>query len=223
MVRVSCEPVHYNYILGISHTFLNSNITQQDRKQHLKDYYKFTFVQNPLERLASSYQNNIQNGISEFSIFIRQKILEMYRPIVYHQWLQEGRDYNISISFSEFIEYYINSFKGQLHPYFKPFTATCHPCKVRYHFYGNLANYGRDVMMILNEVNTNNNSPHRHFYSSVNATTSSKYYSDLTLLQKARLYDCLREELLFYYHLYPRDRYSHVRLLGIPDNLYPLS
>lgn len=196
--------------------------------ERLKTYYKFTIVRNPLERLVSSYRNKIEPPLIGHSLkfpnYIKRQIFEHSRPVVYQHWLQRGANYNISITFSEFVEYFIDSFKDHLNPHIKPFTGLCHPCSVPYDFYGHFNHYSRDVRMVIDRVGMNRSHYHdRSLYASNSANTASvmdTYYQGLTRMQRARLYDVMRQELSFYYHLYPGERRSHVQLLGIDEELY---
>lgn len=199
--------------------------------KRLKQYYKFTIVRNPLERLVSSYRNKIEPPLVgnslKFPNYIKRQIFEQYRPVVYQHWLSNGGNYNISITFSEFVEYFINSFKDHLNPHIKPFTRLCHPCNIPYDFYAHFKHYSRDVKMMIAEVGMDRSHYHdKGLYSSSNQTTANlldRYYHTLTRMQRARLYDVMRDELLFYYHLYPGERNSHKQLLSINDELYTVT
>lgn len=199
--------------------------------KRLTQYYKFTIVRNPLERLVSSYRNKIEPPLSggslKFPNYIKRQIFEMYRPVVYQHWLESGGNYNISITFSEFVEYFIESFKDHLNPHVKPFTRICHPCNIPYDFYGHFKHYSRDVKMAIHKLGMDRSHYHdKSLYASKNDSTAyllDKYYQRLTRMQRARLYDVMREELLFYYHLFPGERHSHHSLLGIDEELYQVT
>ena len=78
--------------------------------------------------------------------------------------------------------------------------------------------------MVVDKVGFNWSHYHdKSLYSTPNTNTASimgKYYQTLSRMQKARLYDVLQEELLLYYHLFPSERDSHKKLLGIEEELY---
>lgn len=214
---------------GIRHaSFLNTSLTEEDRMVRLAEYYKFTVIRNPLERLVSSYRNKVEPPLLGHSLkfpnYLKRRIFEQYRPVVYYYWLKSGANYSISITFPEFVEYYIESLKDSLNPHIKPFTKICHPCSIPYDFYIQFSNYSRDVRMVITKVGMNMDHFYdRSLYASANSSTAavmSDYYQRLSRMQRARLYDVLREELLFYYHLFPAERDSHMRILGMEEHLY---
>lgn len=196
--------------------------------RRLKEYYKFTVIRNPLERLVSGYRNKIEPPLTgnslKFPNYLKRRIFEQYRPVVYHYWLKAGANYNITITFSEFVEYYIESFKDSLNSHIKPFTGICHPCSIPFDFYIHFNNYSQDVKMVVNKVGMNwNHFYDKSLYSSPNTSTAlimHQYYQRLPRMQRARLYDVIRDELLFYYHLFPAERNSHKTLLGVEEHLY---
>lgn len=192
------------------------------------NYFKFTVIRNPLERLVSSYRNKIEPPLSGHSIkfpnYIKRQILEQYRPVVYQHWLNTGGSYNISITFPEFVEYYVDSFKEHLNPHIKPFSKLCHPCNIPFHFYIHFNEYSLDVAMVIDRVGMQREHYHnKSLYASVNERTASVmegYFQTLTRMQRGKLYDTMRDELLLYYHLFPSERHMHQRLLGVDEQLY---
>lgn len=220
-------------ITGITFgNFLTATLTNKDKQERLEKYFKFAFVTNPLERLVSSYIEMIQPPLlnafsSESPDIIKREIFEKYRPLVYNQWLETGSNFNVSITFSEYVDYYIDSFKEHLHPRIKPFTLLCHPCSIHYSFYGNLDNFTEDASLVLDKL-VKGNKLHKHssLQFATDGTLSLKdlryYYGRLTLMQRAKLYDIMRSELLFYYYLYPYHRHAHTQILGIEERLYKM-
>ena len=196
--------------------------------RRLTEYYKFTVARNPLERLVSGYRNKVEPPLIGHSLkfpnSIKRRIFEQYRPVVYDYWLKAGANYNISITFSEFVEYYIESFKDSLNPHIKPFTRLCHPCNIPFDFYIHFKNYSHDVKMVIDKVGMRWGHFHdQNLHLLLNTSTAfvmRQYYQQLPRMQRARLYDVIRDELLFYYHLFPAESNSHMALLGIEDHLY---
>ncbi len=210
-----------NFPLGSEgHLFSNSSLTSEAKRSKLKEYRKYMFVRNPLERLVHSYITSIQDPMINLTntrlSHLKWEIFEHYRPIVYHHWIETGGGYEIYITFSEFIEYYLNEMKDKVLIDVRPLTVMCQPCLVRYDFYDDFYNCSQDIFKVFNPDKNKQAS----FEMPTKQTLLEDYYRRLTFIQRARLYDAMRDELLFYYHLYPRARYSHVTLLGIEEELY---
>lgn len=207
-------------------SLINRNLTTNERLQKIKEYFKFMMVRNPLERLVSGFRNKIEpplSGLSnKFPNYVKRKILEKYRPVDFRLWLNEGGSYNISITFPEFVQHVVDTRKELLNPHFKPMIHTCHPCRVRYHFYGNFKMYTKDAALIIEKLRTKlEYYPNRSLHVSGYETSSyvDEYYRQLTHMQKTELFYALQDELAFYYYLYPEDSDSHTKLLGIHEQL----
>ncbi len=207
-------------------SFQNRNLTDTGRMKRMRDYFKFMVVRNPLERLVSGYRNKIEPPLSDLSTkfpnYVKRHILRMYRPMDFQLWLSEGGRHNMSISFPEFVQYVIDTDLELLNPHFKPMIHTCHPCRVRYHFYGNFEIFGRDMTLIIEKLQTKPKYyPNRSLHTAGHETKTylTGYYNQLTHIQKADLFYKLKSELEFYYHLYPLERDCHSKLLGIHEQL----
>lgn len=204
----------------------NRNLTSEGKLQRIREYFKFTIVRNPLERLVSGYRNKIEPPLSDLSMkfpnYIKRQILKRYRPMDFKVWLDEGGRYNISISFPEFVQHVIDTDLEVLNPHFKPMIHTCHPCRVRYHFYGNFNMYGKDVALIIDKLRTKPEYyPNRSLHAPGHETKTYLlvYYNQLSHIQKAELFYKLKDELEFYYHLYPKESDCHTKLLGIHEHV----
>ena len=208
---------------GLNHTpILNETL----HHWHVHNFFKFTFVRHPLERLLFAYLDHLQDPLYQssdhFPNSLKQEIFEKYRPVVYQRWIETGGAYNISITFSEFVNYYVESFQERLDARLKPYTEVCCPCQVRYHFYGRHGRLVSEINTILKHLGLNWDL-WRDAVPLPGSNVTDKlldYYGQLTAVEKSQLYDAMRQELLFYYHLYPGERFSHVTLLGINEELY---
>lgn len=207
-------------------SLLNKTLTPDGRMERIRDYFKFMIVRNPLERLVSGYRNKIESPLigtsTKFPNYVKREILQKYRPLDFMQWLNKGGSYNISISFPEFVQYIIDTKKELLNPHFKPMVDTCHPCRVKYHFYGNFKTYSRDARLIIDKLKTKPEYyPNRSLHRSGQETHSllPQYYDQLTRGQRTALFRSIAEELEFYYSLYPAEKNSHVELLGVREPL----
>lgn len=197
--------------------------------QNNQNIFKFSLVRHPLERLLFVYIDYLKDPLflssNHFPNKLKQEIFEKYRPVVYQHWIATGGSYNISISFSEFINYFIESFKELLDSPLQPFTQVCQPCLFRYHFYGRYRRLQAEVSEVTKYLKLDSRVWQQEqpvtTVTSINVTDLLlDYYGKLTEAEKSQLYDAIRSELLFYYQIYPGDRLSHLSVLGIHNLIY---
>lgn len=207
--------------------FLNKTITDTGKKVRLHDYYKIMIVRNPLERLISGYRNKIEPPFTEpstrFPNSVKQTILETYRAKEYQAWLDKRMPHELNVTFAEYTEYLIDMPNTQINPHFRPMIDICHPCVVRFNFYGAFKHYSQDAALIINKIQAKpeyyrNRSLHTP--KTATSTFLNIYYSQLSEELKRRLYKDWHDELEFYYHLYPEERNAHKILLNIEDDIY---
>lgn len=177
-------------------------------------------VRHPLERLVSAFRNKIEPPLADFSVrfpnYIKLTILQKYRQKEFEEWVESEAKQNLTVTFEEFVLYFVNSDLTKINPHLKPSIHTCHPCRLRYNFYGNFRTYSQDAGMAMQRLNID-----PRFYRNKSLHSSSqrtsgylgKYYTQLSDSLKARLYQKLQYELEFYYALFPGERDSHIRLL----------
>ena len=203
-------------------SLMNKTLVTNEKVLRLKTYYKFMIVRNPLERLVSAFRNKIESPLSRerldrFPQFLKVEILEQYRSSKFRQW-KSRTDLNISVAFSEFVQYFIETDVMKMNEHFRPSIDICHPCLIKYDFYGNFKNYSSDVAQLIDKFGTS-----RKFYRDKSLHSSSEqtdkkmalYYDQLSYRDKARLLGKLYDDLLFYYTLYPSERHSHYHILGL--------
>ena len=85
-----------------------SKYTEAERSKRLKNYFKFVFVREPLQRLLSAYKDRFI-GLPGYAKDIRKDIVQTFRP---QDFKPEGKNF---VSFSEFIQYYSNNISRDHH------------------------------------------------------------------------------------------------------------
>ena len=205
-------------------SFQSGGLTELQRLEKMKKYFKFSIIRNPLERLISGYRNKIEpllTGMSKrFPDYVQQIIFERYRPSQYQKWASSGGAYNVSITFTEFIRYVIDTKPQEINPHFKSIIYTCHPCRVRYDFYGNFKMYSQDATMAIEKLGMDPEYyPNKSLHAKGNETKTyvENYYKEVGREYKLKLFRVMRDELEFYYHLYPEESDAHLRLLQVEE------
>lgn len=179
-------------------------------------------VRHPLERLVSAFRNKIEPPLTDFSVrfpdYIKLTILQKYRQKEFEEWVESEAKHNLTVKFEEFVLYFVSADLTKINPHLKPVVYSCHPCRMRYNFYGNFRTYSQDAEIAMKHLRID-----PKFYRNKSLHPSSqqtneylgKYYNQLSDSLKFRLYDKLSDELEFYYTLYPSERNSHKAILGI--------
>jgi len=213
-------------------SFLNLSLTDSDRVTRLQSYYKFVIVRNPLERIVSVFRDKVEPPLKhdpktwdQFPDKFKLEILQKYRAdeLLYWQKMAQHKEFNISVPFSEFIRYLIDTDWTDLQEHFQPQIQVCHPCLVKYNFYGNFRNYSSDVAQLIRRFQTN-----PKFYKDKSLHTNSDqtnrhlahYYNTLLHRDKLQLLGKWYDEFAFYYTLYPSERFAHFKLLGIHEPVF---
>lgn len=206
-------------------SLMNITLTQARRLKMMQTYYKFMIVRNPLERLISGYRNKIEPPLDfekqdSFPHKLKKDILMQFQLREFLKWqhLSKTEKYNISVSFQQFVHYIIYTDVESINEHFQPSMDICHPCIVKYDFYGNFKNYSHDVQALIKKFKTNpryyrDESLHNNGHETTHLLPH--YYNQLSTREKIKLMGVLYDELAFYYTLYPSERFAHMTLLGV--------
>ena len=210
----------------------NSFLTRDDdmKVSVLKSYFKFVMFRNPLERLASGYRSKIERfhlfGMkSEIPPYnwLRKVIYSYAHPQLYSTWTQNGGNIPVSITFSDFIDYWLVGQDPQLKfdEHFLLITHVCQPCRIRFNFYGNFHHFERDAKILISKIGANSTDLRSGYYSEDTSTEErmQQYYSTLSEAQKRQVLKKMALELEFYYTIFPEENNSHKTILGISDDL----
>ena len=143
----------------------------------------------------------------------------MYRKaeLKYWQLTYKKNPFNISVTFQEFVRFIVENNIPEVNEHFQPILHICHPCLVRYNFYGNFRNISHDVKTLIEKFETNPKFYRDESLHSSQEQTSvlmARYYNQLSHRDRFQLLSAWYDEILFYYTLYPSERVSHKHLLG---------
>ena len=202
-------------------SFLNKSLTHNDRIYRIEKYYKFMILRNPLERLVSAFRNKIesplQKGRDNIGERVKRIILQKYRKPELVFWERTAYTHdNISVRFPEYVRYIVETDMDELNEHFVPSLELCHPCIVKFNFYGNFRTLSSDVKQIMEKFGVRPayyKNVSLHTPDTVTTKLLPMYYRQLSQSEKARIFAFLYNELAFYYTLYPSENSSHTELL----------
>lgn len=118
-------------------------------KQRLKEYYKFMFVREPLERLASAYKDKFMLNNTSFHKSYGRKIIKKIRKNAAIN--SKGND----VTLTEFLQYITESRFEDMNEHWMPYHVLCRPCAVLYDFVGSFENLEADATHVLKDLNIN--------------------------------------------------------------------
>lgn len=190
--------------------------SRYERTKKLKEYYKYTFIRNPLERLVSAYRNKIAPPKQ----YLKERwVTGVKQGIMTTSGVQEwSKDSNVT--FTQYIRWVIATPNNHLNKHIAPVIENIYPCRVRYNFYGNFKQLTNDMHMVIKRLQA----PMEYFWNTSYYEAGSQtdqmldhHYSQLDMELKHNLFRDFYQELDFYYHLYPEERDSHCELLDVSE------
>ena len=125
--------------------------SEKEIKYKLKNYFKFTVVRNPFDRLLSTYIDKfyrVENeGTPQTPPYINYagKIKE-------HAKLKNNRTNSHKLEFRDFISY-ISHFVDKRDEHWESYYNLCHPCAIKFDFVGKIENMHEDKYDILDGLN----------------------------------------------------------------------
>ena len=143
---------------------------QEKREYMLKNFYKFMFVRDPYERLASAYRNKwLNNKNIELHANLGRRIIAKYR---YNNTKepQHGDD----VSFTEFVQYLTDNPPWDVNEHWMPYEDLCRPCNIQYDFIGSIDTLRRDVVHAMRQIHANETKYHMIKISGSPLTQSKK-------------------------------------------------
>ena len=201
------------------HSFIGKNKTEKGNV--IKNYFKFVMYRNPVERLVSGYLSKIYDhpmiGLKSTKPernWIRLETYELVHPVKFKEWKEKGANESITISFPDFIQYWIKTGGIKIDEHFRTTFDLCAPCKIRYNYYGNFNTYAKDAGVLIDRIHGNMSyllDPGKRNSNSI----APNFYSEITDMQKKEIINILAIDLQFYYTLFPAERDSHKAIMGV--------
>lgn len=129
----------------------NKKFTEKQRKDMLKNFYKFMIVRDPFERLVSAYRNKWQDKANtQLHATLGKRIVEKYR---YNnkKTVVTGDD----VKFSEYVRYLIDTPPEEVNEHWMPYEDICRPCNVKYDFIASIETIRRDIPHVMRQIHAN--------------------------------------------------------------------
>lgn len=157
-----------------------SSLKPKEIRYRLKNYFKFMFVREPMERLLSAYRNKF-GEIEAYQRKYGAEIIKRYRKGHVKDFSVTGDD----VTFEEFVRYLLDEDVERMNEHWMPIYNLCQPCAISYDFIGSYEHLESDAEFVLQRIGA---PPHIHFperqtwYKPV--TTETLHYYMCSLPQK---------------------------------------
>ena len=198
------------------------------KKYIVQNYYKFIMYRNPIERLFSAYRSKVQRyplvGLMvdrPHYKWLRMRIYAHKHPKLFHQWkVNSGRE-AVDITFSDFIDYWLQKSTLKLDEHFQSIYELCRPCQIRYNYYGNFNDFDRDAEVLIKHTGSSSKLLRGGYYREGDKTSdlAPEYYRSLSSRQKKLVINKLALDLSFYYSIFPTERDSHKSIMDTNHNV----
>lgn len=207
-LTISANDIHHRYD---QHFTYLSEFSKEQISQRLRDYFKFVFVREPLERILSAYKNKFFTKTLSADYFkwkFGRKIIARYRrPLSRIPANNTGE----GVTFEEFASYLVDDKQRiKMNEHWEEYNKMCHPCLIDYDFVGHLERIDEDSQYVLdlNALSDRIKVPSRResLYSYRKTNSYMKeYYSQLKPETISRLYQKYKADYLIFNYTIPAD------------------
>ncbi|KAG2466233.1 carbohydrate sulfotransferase 14 [Polypterus senegalus] len=121
-----------------------ADLPPKEINYRLKNYFKFLFVRDPMERLLSAYRNKF-GEIPAYQKRYGVEIIKRYRK-------NFGRTNGDDVTFHEFLQYLVDEDVERMNEHWMPIYNLCQPCAVTYNFIGSYERLHADAEYVLHRV-----------------------------------------------------------------------
>ena len=203
-------------------TFLNEELSEDEKLFRILRFNRYTIVRHPLERLLSAYIDKIKGPVLKvihpvnYFERLKQEIFKKYCHNEFEVWKQSNRSESY-ISFTTFLKWITNENITTINEHFMPQYYNCEPCRMDYHFYGNFKNFSKDAAQILEQFSPSLELLQTSYHPPGKTTSDimTDYYSQVSKQLKQSLYFKFSIEFDFYHSLYPSEKAWTYKLLEI--------
>ncbi len=207
---------------NVKTSFLVKSMSDSQKMEKVKKYYKVAMTRNPLERLLSAFRERLEHPLEyqhrfEWESQTKMEIVRRFGNVGKLKRWQSGKgSIELRVTFHQYIQWVVDSDNSLLNEHFAPQIEQIYPCRMIHDFIGNFKQIGKDMAVISKKIGA----PKEYFtdsgYHDPSHQTGNlleQYYSQVSKEVKHALFRDFYQELDFYYHLYPEERTSHCKLL----------
>uniref|UniRef100_A0A8C5SDJ9 Carbohydrate sulfotransferase n=1 Tax=Laticauda laticaudata TaxID=8630 RepID=A0A8C5SDJ9_LATLA len=177
----------------------------------LRNYLKFIFVREPLERLVSAYRNKFTRSYNTaFHKRYGTKIIRRHRQDPSSEALESGHD----VRFEEFVYYLLDPKTQREEPFnehWERVHSLCHPCIVHYDIIGKYETLADDANYILQLVGADAGIkfPSSSKTTRTNNNLTAKFFKNISPFYQRRLFNIYKMDYLLFNYTIPS--YLHLR------------
>lgn len=132
--------VSVHYAPKGTYTYLEA-FSAEERKHILRNYYKFVFVREPMERLLSAYKDKFSDSCKDLTF------KNAWGKFVLGRKADSMPKNNLRISFEDFLRFVGSESRWQEH--WERFYKLCHPCVIDYDFIGHFENIEHEAPFVM--------------------------------------------------------------------------
>ncbi|XP_002737622.1 carbohydrate sulfotransferase 11-like [Saccoglossus kowalevskii] len=202
------ETAHHDNVM-IRH--LNS-YSKTGIERRLKEYIKFIFVREPMERLLSAYLNKFTKHYESskaFQLRYGTQIIAKYRKNPSPESIKFGHD----VTFHEFIRYILDhdTFESRpMNEHWLQFYHMCHPCLIDYNFIGKYQTLMEDAgnLLKLAKIDHLVSFPETRLSQGRTQSITKDYYKQITSSEIHSLWQMYVVDYLMFGYTYPKFKAS---------------
>uniref|UniRef100_A0A8D0B5U3 Carbohydrate sulfotransferase n=1 Tax=Salvator merianae TaxID=96440 RepID=A0A8D0B5U3_SALMN len=196
-------PANEAHVSSNLHTLSEYSIPEINYR--LRNYLKFIFVREPLERLVSAYRNKFTRSYNTaFHKRYGTKIIRRHRQDPSDEALERGHD----VRFEEFVYYLLDPRTQHEEPFnehWERVHSLCHPCIIHYDVVGKYETLAKDASYILQLIGADAGIkfPSSSKTTRTNDDMTAKFFQNISPFYQRRLFNLYKMDYLLFNYSIP--------------------
>ncbi|XP_077181486.1 carbohydrate sulfotransferase 13 isoform X2 [Paroedura picta] len=182
-----------------------SEYSTPEINHRLRNYLKFIFVREPLERLVSAYRNKFTRSYNTaFHKRYGTKIIQRHRQDPSEEAMERGHD----VRFEEFVYYLLDPQTQDEEPFnehWERMHSLCHPCIIHYDVIGKYETLTEDANYILRLIGADAGVkfPSSSKTTRTNDDMTAKFFQNISSFYQRRLFNLYKMDYLLFNYSIP--------------------